>query len=241
MTTTEVAPRKKIAVATAAAAIVATVVLVTTIFPAEYGIDPLGTGRVLGLTKIANSSAVPQVSAGIPGASIIPELDPKEQTSRWGTSPTMKGTYISQSDRFQFDSREIELQPRTGIEIKYHMKKGAGLVYSWDAGDNRVLFEFHGEPEVKPAGKQDADYFESYQRDDRLGLARASGTFIAPSEGIHGWYWENRSSKVVKIRLVAAGYYDWVYRSARGKPDSLKPMDVYSLPSHPTVPDEDME
>ncbi|MDA1074540.1 MAG: hypothetical protein O3A63_07245 [Proteobacteria bacterium] len=36
---------------------VATIILVTLILPAEYGIDPLGTGRWLGLSRLTNSSA----------------------------------------------------------------------------------------------------------------------------------------------------------------------------------------
>ena len=44
----------KIAMATVVAFIVGGVVLVTAVLPAEYGIDPLGTGKALGLTELAN-------------------------------------------------------------------------------------------------------------------------------------------------------------------------------------------
>ena len=37
---------------TVAAAVVAMVVLFTVVLPAEYGIDPTGAGRVLGLTEM---------------------------------------------------------------------------------------------------------------------------------------------------------------------------------------------
>jgi hypothetical protein len=39
--------------ATAGAAFAAVVILVTAVLPAEYGLDPLGTGRLLGLTDLA--------------------------------------------------------------------------------------------------------------------------------------------------------------------------------------------
>jgi hypothetical protein len=45
---------RKIAVATAAALLVAIVILLTAVLPAEYGLDPLGTGRALGLTALAD-------------------------------------------------------------------------------------------------------------------------------------------------------------------------------------------
>ena len=47
---------RKILLATAGAAAVAAVILITAVLPAEYGIDPLGTGRLLGLTDLAGGS-----------------------------------------------------------------------------------------------------------------------------------------------------------------------------------------
>jgi hypothetical protein len=49
-------PVRKILLATAGAAVVAAVILITAILPAEYGIDLLGTGRLLGLTDLAGGS-----------------------------------------------------------------------------------------------------------------------------------------------------------------------------------------
>ena len=54
--TTPIAP-SRIIWATGFAAVVAAVVLVVAVLPAEYGIDPLGTGRLLGLTDLAGASA----------------------------------------------------------------------------------------------------------------------------------------------------------------------------------------
>jgi hypothetical protein len=48
---------RKILLATAGAAVVAAVILMTAVLPAEYGIDPLGTGRLLGLTDLAGGSS----------------------------------------------------------------------------------------------------------------------------------------------------------------------------------------
>jgi hypothetical protein len=49
-------PLRKILLATAGAAVAAAVILITAVLPAEYGIDPLGTGRLLGLTDLAGGS-----------------------------------------------------------------------------------------------------------------------------------------------------------------------------------------
>lgn len=45
---------RQVLVATVVALLIAGAVLVTTVLPAEYGIDPLGTGRMLGLTALAD-------------------------------------------------------------------------------------------------------------------------------------------------------------------------------------------
>ncbi|HAR89745.1 MAG TPA: hypothetical protein DCR45_02085, partial [Gammaproteobacteria bacterium] len=50
---TEAPSLKTILIATAAAIGVGTLVLVVAILPAEFGVDPIGTGRLLGLTALS--------------------------------------------------------------------------------------------------------------------------------------------------------------------------------------------
>jgi hypothetical protein len=50
-------PARKILLATAGAVVAAAIILVTAVLPAEYGLDPLGTGRLLGLTDLAGTSS----------------------------------------------------------------------------------------------------------------------------------------------------------------------------------------
>ena len=232
----------KLLAATAAALVVAAAILVTVVLPAEYGIDPLGTGRALGLGELAGATAKPapppavqpETSAGA-ATSINPVLVP----SPTGDAPTVRNAFIAQPGRFQYDSREITLDPGEGMEIKYDMRKGAGLVYSWTA-DHVIPFEFHGDPDVKPAGREGTDYYESYELNDKTGATERHGTFVAPSTGIHGWFWENKSDAKVTLKLVSAGFFDWVSQNRKGKQTALKPMDPSALPSHPSVPDEVM-
>lgn len=56
--TTQPTSTRKIAVATLIALLVAALLLVAAVLPAEYGIDPLGTGAALGLTGLAQAPAV---------------------------------------------------------------------------------------------------------------------------------------------------------------------------------------
>lgn len=223
--------------------VTAGLLLTCVVLPAEYGIDMLGVGKKLGLTGLAQAAeqtAAQQTEAraAVPEASIVPVLQPGKVASRWGESASVTGAFIPQAERFSFDSREITLGPGEGMEIKYHMRKAAGLVYSWTA-TAPVLYDFHGEPDVAPPGAATGDdYFESYDRDDVSGKREFHGTLIAPSTGIQGWFWENTSADTVKIRLVASGFFDWVFQNRDEQRTRLEPLDVYALPSHPQVPDE---
>jgi hypothetical protein len=236
---------RAILTATVIALFVAVIILVLFVLPAEYGIDPVGTGRALGLTDLAKASPAPAAPASAPetpapAAAETAVIMPVLRASPTGDAPTVTGAFIPQPGHFQMDSREIVLAPGEGMEIKYNMKKGAGLVYSWTASV-ALPFEFHGEPDVKPAGKQGTDYYESYELDDKAGKSERSGTFIAPSTGIHGWFWENKTAGKVTLKLVAAGYFDWISQNRHDKHTALKPMDVYALPSHPAIPEQAMQ
>jgi hypothetical protein len=244
----EVPSLRKLLTATAVALLAACVVLVAFVLPAEYGIDPLGTGRALHLTDLASATEQPRKPAATPPAAAasasqttpdVTSINPVLVPSPAGDAPTVKNTLIAQRRPFQFDSREITLAPGEGMEIKYNMRKGAGLTYSWTASAT-LFYEFHGEPDVKPAGKEGTDYYESYDLDDKKGKTESHGTFLAPSTGIHGWFWENKSDKPVNLKLVSAGFYDWISQNRKDKHTALKPMDAYALPSHPKVPDEVM-
>lgn len=179
------APSKSaIAKATGVAFAAAIVILFVAVLPAEYGIDPLKTGKLLHLTDLAKATeAKPAVGA------------------RPIAAPA--GIYTAQPANYQTDSEDLSLMPGEGVEVKYHMQKGAGMIYSWKA-TAPVAYEFHGEPDNKP----NKDYFESYELNGQTGSDRSYGSFIAPSTGIHGWFWENKGRKEVQIHLVTAGFYD---------------------------------
>ena len=105
--------------------------------------------------------------------------------------------------------------------MKYHMDKGAVMLYAWKA-NGKLAFEFHGEPDQKP----NKDYYESYELDDKIGKDASYGSFTAPSTGIHGWFWENKGDKTVEIHLTMAGFYDSAKMYAGGKPDDVTVADA---------------
>lgn len=53
---TQTASIKTVAIATGVAAVIAGIIAVIVVLPAEYGIDPLGTGAALGITGLADAN-----------------------------------------------------------------------------------------------------------------------------------------------------------------------------------------
>jgi hypothetical protein len=179
--------RARIATAAAGAMLVAGVLLMATILPAEYGVDPLGTGKLLGLTSLAQANE--------PTGGEAPSAEGEVPQS---LEPVRPGANTAQTVALKQDTVTFKLGPREGMEYKYRMEKGASFVYSWTS-TGRVNFDFHGEPQGAPKG-----YAESYQMGEG---ERASGSFFAPTPGIHGWFWENLTDKDITVTLTSTGFY----------------------------------
>lgn len=164
------------------AILAAAALLVIAVLPAEYGIDPLGTGKALGLLDLYNGTDSRPASGAAPN-----------NVERVDVKPVMP-----QSAAYKYDRVEFALKPLEGFEYKYRIEKGGGMVYAWTS-TGPVKFEFHGEPDGAGLGVA-----ESYEKQE--GTA-ASGTFTAPTSGIHGWFWENQSDAPITIVLTSAGFY----------------------------------
>lgn len=158
--------------ASAAAVLIGSILVVTTVLPAEWGIDPTGLGSVVGLTAMGELKA--GAAADI-GATRAPE-------------------FIQRTDTIT-----VTLQPNRGTEVKAVLRAGDALEYTWSAAGTPVFYDFHGEP--KGAAP---DVFTSFEKGTR---AEAQGTFEAPFEGVHGWYWKNRSAAPVTLTLETSGVY----------------------------------
>ena len=113
--------------------------------------------------------------------------------------PPTPEAFVAQEGLFKTDSMEFTLAPKEGMEYKYRLAKGAGLLFSWVA-TAAVHYELHSEPDAGPKG-----YAETFDKQDSRNSGH--GNYIAPFAGIHGWYWENRTDSEVRVRLISAGHY----------------------------------
>lgn len=189
---------RRLLLATLVALVAAGVVLAVAVLPAEYGIDPLGTGEALGLTVLADPGTIPVRSDGITPA---------------------PSSYL-------VDEKTFELAPGEAVEYKYRLPAGSTMLYSWTA-NYWVRSEMHSERDGAPAGT--AEFFEVEES-----TVQRHGTYTAPFDGIHGWYWLNEGAQPVTLRLHAAGFFSAATEYPSDAPPivrslSRKPGDLVSV------------
>ena len=192
-----VAARERIALVTGAALLMAGLILVGAVLPAEFAVDPLGVGRRLGLMAIGEvqKKLTAFEATRAAGASGVPTIAPQERA-------------------YQHETVEFKIGPRDSMEYKYRLDKGEALLYSWKA-TSPVNEELHAEPDGAPGG-----YAESFEK--RNAVATASGTLTAPFSGIHGWYWENPGDVDVTVTLSAAGFYNMSHEFRKNVPPKTR-------------------
>lgn len=190
---------QRLAVAAGAALLVAGVLLVTIVMPAEFAVDPLGTGAKLGL---------------LPLGEVGQQVKALEANAASATGAGQAQIVVPQEKAFQEETVSFKIAPREGMEYKYRLDKGESLLYSWSA-TAPVNYELHAEPDGAPAG-----YAQSYEKKNATG--QASGTLTAPFPGIHGWYWENTTDQEVTVTLKSAGFYNISHEFRNGQPTKNK-------------------
>jgi hypothetical protein len=175
---------RTLVMASAAALAVATILLVTVVFPAEYGIDPLGTGDALGLSALSGATTTEK------------PVPPPEGVK---VAPVGEGPFALYPAEFKVDSRELVLGPYEYVEYKYHLERGATMLFSWRASGD-VMHDMHGDPEGESSSTAAVSF-------DARPRRQADGSFDAPFTGIHGWYWENPGGETITVRITTAGFY----------------------------------
>ncbi|MDL2353973.1 MAG: hypothetical protein QFF03_01815 [Pseudomonadota bacterium] len=191
MTTYDTAPLPslpQLGKATAIAIAVAGLILLTTVLPAEYGIDPSGIGKALGLAQMNSGAKKP--------ADVVPVV-----------ANGAAATLVKTEQPLRNDEMSVTLQPGEGAEVKAQIRKGEQFVFSWASEGGPVKSDMHGEPlNAKP------NEFTTYWKVPQQSAAQ--GAFIAPFDGIHGWFWRNKGDKPVTIKVKVSGFHEKLYRPA---------------------------
>ncbi|WP_342805868.1 hypothetical protein [Alteromonas sp. M12] len=121
--TQDVVSTKTLVKSTIAATIIAAVVFVCFILPAEYNIDPTHIGHKLGLTALAHH-----------------EDEPTQVAQE--TAVTEQGQQVI----------EVTVPAGKGIEYKFQMNQHDKMTYEWLTDGEPLYFDLHGEPEGDTTG-----------------------------------------------------------------------------------------
>lgn len=185
------------------ALVAAIVILVTAVLPGEYGIDPTGIGRALGLAEMGEIKV-----------QLADEAETDRQRDLQNAVPVKPDQSSSMIGRVfaalvigpahaeaASDALSFTLDPGQGIEIKLVMNEGAKADFSWSVEGGVVNYDLHGDG---------SDNEISYQKD--RGVEGHEGVLEAAFDGNHGWFWRNRGAETVMVNLSVSGDYTEVKR-----------------------------
>jgi len=116
---------KTLVKSTIVATVMAVIVLVCFILPAEFNIDPTHIGHKLGLTVLAHN---------------------KSEGAETAITVTANFSELAQ------DVIEVVVPVGKGIEYKFHMQQHKKMNYEWLTDGEPLYFDLHGEPEGDTTG-----------------------------------------------------------------------------------------
>ncbi len=189
-------------------------VVVGAIMPAEFNSDPLGIGKLTGISRLWAPEA-----RGFSG----------------------DGAALSYASRLPKGSHTVEIPlgaadwKEAAIEYKVAMQPGQSIFYRWTAmtldgapAAVPVEVDMHGH-DVPPEGQPET--VVDYRKERALS---GQGSLTAPIAGIFGWYFRNHAPDPIVIRLEIEGFYMLVPPGQPGNEFSIRPVD-------PNAPDPDAE
>src|SRR6056297_1310237 len=200
------------------AAIVALVLLVTVVMPAEYALDPTGAGQLLGLTEMGEikeqlaeeaaadaaaemvavqSSAdqkTQEVSAPVV-AEAIDEPAPSPEIETASAEPEPAPEPEAAEPKWQ-DEVRVVLTPGEGTEFKLTMEEGAVARFSWVSEGGPINYDTHGNGSGQSI---------SYEKG--RGVPEDEGELEAAFTGDHGWFFRNRNDNEITLVLRTGGDY----------------------------------
>lgn len=179
--------------ASALAVAVAVLLGLGVVLPAETGRDPIGLGSVLGLTEMGRIKVALAAEAEAEAESALQVAAPPTDNAR----ARMGGNTTGSGWR---DSIAVVLAPNQGVEVKLAMRRDSTAHFEWAADSSDVYYHMHGEPPDAPKD------FAAHSYDKGISFGE-QGSIVAVYDGIHGWFWRNRSDKTVTVTLRTRGAY----------------------------------
>ena len=177
----------KLIKSTIIAIIIAAVILIPLVLPAEFGIDPTGVGKLTGLQRMG------EIKASL--ANELEESEAQPTASITDDAPAIIEP-ITNPDSPRTDELSVTLDPDKSTEIKITMTKGTTVDFTWSTNQGQAFYDLH-------ADSKEVNY-HVYEKGTE---STKSGTLTAAFDGNHGWYWKNRTNTPITITLKATGHY----------------------------------
>ena len=182
------------------ALVVAAVILVGFILPAEYGVDPTGVGGLFGLTdmgrikvQLAEEAAAEDaalLAAGEAPAATAPPVAVADSTTE---APAVAAEQVTL----------ITLAPGEGKEVKLEMDEGGRATYAWATDRGVVNYDTHADGPGDPANGIAPISYHGYGKG--TSVASDEGVLVAAFDGKHGWFWRNRTRESLTVTLRTSG------------------------------------
>lgn len=199
----ELPSTSKLLASTCLALVVAGVLLITAVLPAEYGVDPTGVGEILGLKEMGEIKSQLALEAEM-------DQQPEEPIAIFEPEPSVVAPAVKSpaekapapaSAVTQKDQRVVKLKPGEAAEIKLVMEKDAVVNFSWQSS-GKINVDTHADTQ----GIRYHGYSKARQIDGE------QGELVAAFTGKHGWFWRNRTQSTVTVTLTTEGEYSSVVR-----------------------------
>jgi hypothetical protein len=193
--------------------VVAIVLLFTVVLPSEHAIDPTGIGRMLKLTEMGEikKQLAAEAEADRKMDQQLQQQAPGQPEKKSGLGSFLAGLIITpahaqergqpirlaQAAAAKTDEITVTLKPSEGVEYKMTMKKGAKANFVWTVEGGVVNYDMHGTPWTRIE--------KSYKKG--RSVAKHEGVLEAAFDGTHGWFWRNRGTAPVTVKLKTSGDY----------------------------------
>jgi hypothetical protein len=211
---TELPSTEQLIKSTLLAAATASVLLVTVVMPAEYGIDPTGIGNLIGLKKMGEirvsldkEVAADQANNSGTNTEVANTEVKPDDLNAAVASPPQSTTSAPQSTGtgapVLSHEMQVTLAPDEGAEIKLKMSEGNVVQYAWSTDGGEANFDVHADS--KALGIDYHQYGKGSEQSDE-------GSLEAAFNGSHGWFWRNRTSSPIVITLKTQGEYTEINR-----------------------------
>lgn len=224
------------------ALLAAGVILLTLVLPAEYGIDPTGIGRSLGLTEMgdikqrlaqeaaqdqAAASQTPAVQANlaantpVPQAAPQPVVEPAPVVSAPAVNPepvseavaVVSQAVVMPAAETEVAATQAEVVSEPQQTVSFSLKPSEGAEIKLQMEQGaKVYYRWHANGAKVNFDTHGDAKGKSISYEKGRGVKEDEGWLEAVFSGNHGWFWRNRTEQDVTLTLEVKGDYQGLRR-----------------------------